>query len=182
MANIIIDSTCGDTFQQVAAKAKISARQTLTAEFEFNGVKCLVNRGTNLEWLFRDYCNSWLMKWDVVGPACLESYPADIQQELTKRRAENETKRLREQQEYEAQQAIKEQSLLEKIKDIPFACINDKALATYKEKNTDTYGAGIIEYADRWARLMQFEMAQGHALVDIAENASSGADIGGITG
>lgn len=48
--------------------------------------------------------------------------------------------------------------------------------------NTDPYGAAIMRYAERWADLMEKEMAQGKKLVDIAKSTSHAADAEGITG
>ena len=48
--------------------------------------------------------------------------------------------------------------------------------------NSDGYGRGIFDYAERWARLMQLAMIEGRTLRDAAESASYEADIDGITG
>jgi hypothetical protein len=48
--------------------------------------------------------------------------------------------------------------------------------------NSDGYGKGIFDYAERWARLMQLAMIEGSTLRDAAESASYEADIDGITG
>lgn len=53
----------------------------------------------------------------------------------------------------------------------------------YVEINSkDGYSAGVIDYADRWARLMQVRMAAGAELAAIAKDASHDADVDGITG
>lgn len=48
--------------------------------------------------------------------------------------------------------------------------------------NKDSYGGGVISYAERWARLMEGRMANGDTLEACAEEASSLADNEGITG
>lgn len=50
------------------------------------------------------------------------------------------------------------------------------------EANTDPYSMGINAYAERWARLMQAEMAKGRKLESVAMSTSVEADIDGITG
>jgi hypothetical protein len=52
----------------------------------------------------------------------------------------------------------------------------------FVSKNIDPYGAGVVKYAERWARLMQARMADGKKLEDIAKQSSLDADNEGITG
>lgn len=59
---------------------------------------------------------------------------------------------------------------------------NAEAWRKYQEANTDDYGKAILEYAERWADLMEKSMADGLALEDVAEKLSQTADIEGITG
>ena len=51
-----------------------------------------------------------------------------------------------------------------------------------KEVNNDRYSAECVNYAVRWANLIETEMANGKKLIEIAESTSSKADISGITG
>ncbi len=48
--------------------------------------------------------------------------------------------------------------------------------------NSDPYGSGVYRYAEKWADLMEKEMASGKKLEDIAEVTSHAADTEGITG
>lgn len=50
------------------------------------------------------------------------------------------------------------------------------------EKNTDSYGCGIIRYANKWACLMEGHINNGTSLADCAERLSYLADNEGITG
>lgn len=59
---------------------------------------------------------------------------------------------------------------------------NQEVWAEYVEKNKDGYGKGIIDYAERWANLMEEKMAEGAKLEDIAEATGHTADTDGITG
>lgn len=93
MKALKLNTGIGDTFQEVAKKAVEVAQNTELVEFEFNGVNCFVNKNTNPEWLFRDYCNAWTMKWKEVGPDCVESYDPATQKELDKRKEAAEKKR-----------------------------------------------------------------------------------------
>lgn len=48
--------------------------------------------------------------------------------------------------------------------------------------NDDPYGKACVDYAIRWANLMEQHMAAGAKLEDIADNDSHAADTEGITG
>lgn len=48
--------------------------------------------------------------------------------------------------------------------------------------NQDGYGRAIYAYAERWADMMEAEMARGAKLADIAKELSHKADTEGITG
>jgi hypothetical protein len=50
------------------------------------------------------------------------------------------------------------------------------------EANTSAMGRAIIEFAERWARLMEGKMNNGSTLAECADEASSLADTEGITG
>ena len=48
--------------------------------------------------------------------------------------------------------------------------------------NQDGYGAGIMRYAERWARMMEAEISAGKTLKECADATSNTADTEGITG
>jgi len=50
------------------------------------------------------------------------------------------------------------------------------------DNNTDDYGSCGVQYAERWANLMEKKMGDGAKLEDIAEDASHEADRQGMTG
>lgn len=51
-----------------------------------------------------------------------------------------------------------------------------------KAINTDSYGAGMMRFAERWAIAMQDQIASGKRLNDVADSTSREADTEGITG
>jgi len=59
---------------------------------------------------------------------------------------------------------------------------NAEGWATARAVNTDGYGNAVMEYAERWARIMEGMIAGGAKLSDVADRASSLADVEGITG
>lgn len=50
------------------------------------------------------------------------------------------------------------------------------------ENNRDPYGACAIRFCERWADMMEQEIAKGAKLADIAKKTSHDADTEGITG
>lgn len=59
----------------------------------------------------------------------------------------------------------------------------EKEFEQFVEINSkDFYSLGVVNYAKRWAELMEREMENGAKLVDIAERTSNEADTDGITG
>lgn len=48
--------------------------------------------------------------------------------------------------------------------------------------NQDGYGAGVMRYTERWARMMEAEIAAGKTLRECADPTSRTADTEGITG
>ena len=53
---------------------------------------------------------------------------------------------------------------------------------TWLVNNQDGYGKGIMDFAERWANLMEDKMNAGEHLEDIAKSTSFEADTEGITG
>lgn len=54
--------------------------------------------------------------------------------------------------------------------------------ADYRAKNKDFYGKGVIDFAERWANLMEPRLEAGEDLVSIADATCDEADTEGITG
>ena len=52
----------------------------------------------------------------------------------------------------------------------------------YVDANEDDYGRACVEYAERWANVMEERMAAGAKLEDVAGETSHEADTEGITG
>jgi len=50
------------------------------------------------------------------------------------------------------------------------------------QNNQDIYGLAVVQFAERWADLMEQEIDKGAKLADIAEETSHDADTEGITG
>lgn len=177
-----IEAGLGNTIETSIIKAKELATEARNVSFEFNGVEVIVSRGTYVSHLVRDYSNAHMMEWKTVGPEPEYSYSATIlfkMAELTKIREDAQA----ESERRYAEKAKEQRTELEdKIGAIEFDCADVEAFTKVKEKNTDEYGAGIVRYAELWARLMQSEIKDGITVAHVAKQASHDADIEGITG
>lgn len=172
----------GDNFHTVAKNAKFLATEGTNVKFEFNEIVCIVSTSTNLEFLYRDYANARLMEWSIVGPDCLTGYPAEVRAEFEKRTKAREEKRKIQEEESNRKDAIERNTFQSKTEGIAINLIDQKAWDDWKAKNTDIYSAGIFEYAECWARLMQAEMTKGKSISECAESTSFELGFLGITG
>ena len=153
-------------------------------KFEFNDVTVSVRMDSDPELIYRDWSRA--MSGYIgknVGP-----YPnpvlTDEEKENDARiKAKNEQRRRQRWAEYDAQVTAKRIATEAKLADAPEMEVSDEATwQTWKDKNQDSYGGGIIAYAERWARLMQAELAAGKKLENVAKTTSREADTDGITG
>ena len=62
--------------------------------------------------------------------------------------------------------------------------LKDKKLWKQQKKinSGDPYSKGVIDYAERWMKLMEKKLKQGNQLKDIWQDTSHKADTEGITG
>jgi hypothetical protein len=183
MKNFKLNTGCGDMFDSVAKQAKsIAKSKSVTVEFDFNGVKCLVNKETNLDYLYRDYSNAWTMKWKVVGPECYEFYEPEVQAELERLTKINEEKAEKKQEEYRKKEAAEKALFDAKVTGIELELKDAEGWNKSREANTDSYGKAVLDYAEGWAKLMQVEITKGRNLAEIAKSTSYELGFMGITG
>jgi len=182
MENLILDTNCGNDFTTVSKKAKAMATAKQNVQFEFNGVICIVSTNTNLDWLYRDYSNSWRMEWKKVGADCVENYSADVQAELERRNILAEEKAKNERIEYRAKEKREKDAFDEKVKGMELELKDAEGWKKSREANTDPYGKAAIDYAEGWAKLMQVEMKKGKTLIECAEKTSFELGFLSITG
>lgn len=183
MGNLIVDTwKLGGDFHSVSQKAQALATDKRNVEFEFNGVKCIVSPNTNLDWLYRDYSNSWTMGWKEVGADCVAEYDKETQNEFKRLTKIAEEKAAEESRQYKIKEDKERDAFLEKTKWLEMEFKSHGDWKTGKANNTDGYGACIYEYAEGWAKLIQREIINGNKLEDIAEKTSHEMGFLGITG
>jgi hypothetical protein len=183
MKNYKLDASVGSNFTHVSKKAKqIATEKGVTVEFDFNGVTCLVNKDTNLEWLYRDCSNSWTMEWKTVGADCVENYSAEVQADFEKRSKIREEKRAKEDAEYRAKEAKEKKEFEAKVKGVELELSDADGWKKAREVNSDGYGGTALDYAEGWAKLMQIEIAKGETVAECYDYSQKGLGFLGITG
>jgi hypothetical protein len=183
-SNFVLNILPGDNISSVAKIAQsISEEQGVIVEFDFNGIKILINADSNLDNMLRTYRDAFIMKWVEIGPEYLDTYPDAILTELTDKRAAQQRDSEEKTKVYQEATERKVTILNGKIDGITLAVKNTEDFEAFKAKNTSPYDAAIIKYSDQWGRLMQYEMNNGKSLEEIAKDTSNEADYGiGITG
>lgn len=183
MKNYKLETGCGNCFDNVSQRAKdIAIEKNIVVEFDFNGVKCLVDKNTNLDYLLRDYSNSWTMGWKTVGTKCVAKYDKETQAELERLTKISQERVAKEAEEYRKKEATNKAVFDEKIKGVRLELKNAAYWKESREANTDSYGSAALDYAEGWAKLMQVEIAKGNRLIDIADTTSHELGFMGITG
>lgn len=182
MNNIILETGAGDDFKGTSQKAKAMATAKQNVQFNFNGIMCVVSKKTDLDLFYRDYGNAFLMKWKTIGPDCVKEYSDEVSSEIEAKSFESLERRRLRAIEVKKEEDEKRTALEAKINGVEFDCTDKDLFDGIVSKNSDPYGAGIVSYATRWARLMQYEIANGKTIADVAKKASHEADVDGITG
>lgn len=188
--NYKLKTSIGNDFTTVSEEAKqIATDKKTTVEFEFNECICLVNSTTNLDLLYRDYMNHWIMDWKQIGADCVEEYSTDVKVELEKRKKARQEKSDLQQIEYKKKEDAERLAFSNKTAGVQMEFYSKEDWELGKSKNTDGYGACIYEYAEGWAKLMQAEAKEkGFTNIDvvvlsgIAQKTSHEMGFLGITG
>lgn len=186
MKNFVINTGAGDTFTEVSERAKsVAIKRNVTVEFSFNDVTCIVDRNTNLEFLQRDYMNSWTMGWKEVGPDCPEKYSPEVQKEYDEKKAARDAESKKREEEYERKEKAERELVEAAIIGVVIDIIPDKIkeYEGYVAKNSnDGYSRGVIDYGEYWAKLMQIEIAKGRKVNEVADECRKNLGFLGITG
>jgi hypothetical protein len=178
-----LETSPGNMFGDVCKKAKGKAyMQNVLVEFDFNGITCIVGPKTNLDFLYRDYDNAFIMEWKTIGPDCKEKYDKETQKELDKRKSEAEKKAKIESEKRLKKEEQEKESLESQIKGVELELLKPEIWNKSREVNTDPYGKAALDYAEAWAKLMQVQISEGKTVVECAEETQNGLGFMGITG
>ena|SRR3989344_3853245 len=179
--SVMVGSIINSTIDEAIA---LSAGENRLIVFKFNDVTVIVKSDSDPDLIYRDWSralNGYIDK--NVGP-----YPNPVLTDEEKAsdariEADNERQRQERQAEYDSKARAHRKCVEAKLVDAPEMEVFDEAAwQSWKDNNQDGYGAGVITFAERWARLMQIEMANGQKIEDVASTTSREADTEGITG
>ena len=153
--------------------------------FHFNEVVVTVDANSDAGLILRDWQRATSGYIDKqVGPhpkevLSLEEIASDM-----KIAVENELRWLAQEAEYQAKAEAKCLSVMNKLKDAPGIDLKRKeAWKQFVLINKDSpYGMAAIDFAERWARMMQLEIASGKTVAEAAEITQYEANTDGITG
>lgn len=154
-----------------------------TIRFDFNGVTISVRSDSNPQLIYREWSRSisGCTRRKAVHP-----YPKRVLTRNKKLRdARVEERNMQAEQkhrsEYQAQLKLRRDAVEAKLVNSPGIELANEGLwqefMTLNEKSI-----GVMTYSERWARLMQVEMALGKNLEDIAEATSHETDLEGMSG
>ena len=157
--------------------------------FEFNGVTVKVSGTSNLNHLQRDWergLNGYLGENPVVGPHPKPELSAEELANDARIEAENQARRETEKARYQAEAKAHHDRVEARMANAPkmkFAGLKGRVdWRKWLKANKDSYGIGIMHYAERWARMMQLEMSEGKSLEEIWSSTSHEADLEGMSG
>ena len=180
-----IDVMAGSNITGTIAEAISVARGLDTMmQFEFNGVTVSVRSDSNPELIYRDWSRSlsgYIGK--SVGPNPNPVLTDEEKASDARIADKNERESQKRQAKYEAKAKAHREVVEAKLVNAPNIELADEAgWQKFKTVNSDGYGGAVVTYSERWARLMQVEMANGKNLEDVADATSQEANLEGITG
>lgn len=179
----------GYTTHQVGVAAGASIADTITeaiglasrlvcaVRFEFNGVTVTVHSDSNPETVLRDWRRALEGYIDkAVGPHPNPDLTDEERENDARVEAKNELRRQKYWKELDEKARLKRERVEALLATAPaIELANEDERQKFQEMNSDSY-------AERWARLMQVEMAKGAALEEVAEATSHEADLNGASG
>jgi hypothetical protein len=157
-----------DITATITKAIELSKRFKKSITFVFSEVKVTVYPDSDQELIYRDWWRARKGCIDKnVGP-----YPNPI---LTEEEKASDAR-------IEAKARAKRKAVKARLANAPeMELADEKAWQKFKDRRQNPFGTSVVAYAERWARLMQLEMAGGKSLEEVAETTSCEANIDGIT-
>jgi len=159
-----ITPQAGTRLQDVCEEAiRMATADKCEVSFEFNGHTLTATAGSTLAGMLKTYDEAW--------KAAADSYHAsDEYKQAQVRRAE------------EKRQKAEALAAALALAPSQMTLRDPEAWQQMCASNADAYGAGVIRYAQTWARVMEGMHANGARIPDIAERCSHIADDVGVSG
>lgn len=159
-----ITPMAGNRLQDVCEEAiRMATADKGEVSFEFNGHTLTATADSTLPGMLKAYDEAWRTAADAYRAS-------DEYKQAEARRAEGKRQ--------------KAEALAAALAVAPaqMTLRDPGAWQKFCENNTDHYGAGVLRYAQTWARVMEGMHANGARIPDIAERCSHIADSEGISG
>lgn len=198
---------CGSDITSVTRDNIKQASGGVYRWFMFNTVICVVSSETDVDLIIRDYRRGdekipadSVLKKVIIGPFPNPILTADELKHDAEIDAKWAAESAEEHRMYEEEMQLKQDYVTavtqsqqfqftsdmvewtDKELNLPMSMTSREYWAYMQNKNTDPYGIGILKFAERWALVMQAEIAKGKKLEDVYKDASHQADTDGITG
>ncbi len=164
MKTIKYEPGCGSHISGACKEAvEMAQRESCNVEFEFNEIRIIASPDSDPEKLVRFY--------DEESERRHQAYISTPEYKHHQEEAERQQRE---------RNAARKAALVEAPEHMTLR--DAEAWKKSCEVNSDGYGGAVMTYAERWARLMEGQMAKGKLIAEIAEECSSLADEEGITG
>jgi len=166
---------------------EVAATRQMVISFDFNDVIVAVEPGSNAKLILRDWrraMSGYLGEHPIIGPRPKSTLSAKELASDARIEAENQRRRAEIDARYRAEEEEKRNRVTARMVDAPEMEFSDREgwLAAEATNRGSSYGAGILDYAERWARMMQLEISEGKTLAEIWESTSFEADLEGMSG
>lgn len=163
---LIQNSECQSFFQSFCQNI-VDTDEEFQLQFNFNGVEIICGKGTTVENMIIQWDNHWAEQ-------------SKIREEWEKS-PEGIAVKKAEQKKAKARQ-LEIKKTLKSVEGKTIDLYNPLAWKMWVEANTDSYGKGVIDFAERWGILMQEQMQHSVLTKQIMDTCSYQADVEGITG
>ena len=162
----------------------LSVEKKCSIEFEHNGITVSVGPDSDPRLIYRDWSRA--LKGYIgknVGPnPNLVLTDKELANDA-RIKANTERKSKKRQAEHNKKAKAHRKAVETKLVNAPGIELADEAgWQEFKKANSDWYGDAVVTYSERWARLMQIEMANGKTLEQVASATSDEANLENISG
>jgi hypothetical protein len=175
---------CGQNFGGVSIVAKEKATRTANVRFVFNGINCIVSQDTDTELLFRDYQNSSALGKTTIGPICIPEISDADKKAIEKYQCLMDEERAIATKLRDERNAVAEEFVNGFLQTNPFQASGnvDEWNAGLERTDLDGYVMATVQFADKWARMMQHYRTQGMTMNECMAKSEENLHYMDITG
>lgn len=175
---------CGQNFGGVSIVAKEKATRTVNVRFVFNGINCIVSQDTDTELLYRDYRNSFALGKTTIGPICIQELSDADTKAIEDYHYLREEERAIATKLRDERNAVAEEFVNGFLRTNPFQASGnvDEWNAELERTDLDGYIMATVQFADKWARMMQHYRTHGMTMNECMAKSEENLDYMGITG